>query len=89
MVGINGAVITREQLIGAIGARILVFEHIDLLETAVRFHGPAAVVVGRTSMGGRMGDTPFTAASRYTHVYMAQNDGYRFVAAQGTPIAAE
>jgi len=81
MVGINGAVVARHELLGALGAGILTFERMDLLETAVRFHGPAAVVVGRTSMAGRMEGTPFTAASRYTHVYLEHEGGYRFVAA--------
>jgi ketosteroid isomerase-like protein len=89
MVALNGSVLDRSSLIGAIGAGHLRFHEITLIESAVRFYPPLAAVVGRTEMKGSAGGTPFTASSRYTHIYARQKNSYRLVAAQGTPILAQ
>ena len=88
LVGINGALIRKPDLIGAIAAGLLVFDRIDQVEAAVRFYGGTAVVTGQTRMNGRFGDVPFAADSRYTHVYIGRGGLYFLAAAQGTPIAA-
>lgn len=87
LVGLNGALITKSDLRGAIAARILVFERIDPVSADVRFYQHIAVVTGQTRMAGQFGGNPFTADSRYTHVFDGRNTRCRLVAAQGTPIA--
>jgi hypothetical protein len=39
-------------------------------------------------MEGRLGDTPFAASSRYTHVFVEEQGEWRMASAQGTSIAA-
>ena len=55
-------------------------------EQRVRRYQATIVITGRTRMKGRLGDAPFSASSRYTHVYVEQQGEWRLVAAQGTPI---
>jgi len=86
LIGLNGALITKPDLRGAIAAGILVFERIDPVSADVRFYQHMAVVTGQTSMAGQFSGTAFTADSRYTHVFDGQNARCRLVAAQGTPI---
>jgi hypothetical protein len=52
----------------------------------VRLYETTAVVTGRTRMKGRLGDAPFAASSRHTHVFVMQQGEWRLVAAQGTQI---
>jgi len=40
-------------------------------------------------MRGRIGEMPFSANSRYTHVYLEQQGRWRLFSAQGTPIASQ
>jgi len=79
--------IPREYLVDAIGSRQLVFETIDRTDGRVRQYDRTAIVVGETRMRGRYGEQSFAAHSRYTHVYVKSDDGWRLVIAQGTPIA--
>ena len=83
----RGSEVTRAALIEAVGARALRFDAIDLLESRTRRYGDAAIVTGRTAMRGRMGDAPWAAKSRYTHVFVRQDGAWRMASAQGTPIA--
>ncbi len=87
MVALNGSVLDRASLTGAIGSGHLKFQEIKVIEAAERFYPPLAVIVGRTEMMGSVGATPFSASSRYTHVYTADGEHWRLVIAQGTPIA--
>jgi len=82
----TGSEISKADLIAVIGSRQLVFLTVDVLETNLRSYGDAAIVTGRTSITGLYGGTPFAAASRYTHVYIRQEERWRLVTAQGTPI---
>jgi ketosteroid isomerase-like protein len=66
----------------------LVFESIDRIDSRIRAYGSAAVVTGQTRMGGRYQQQSWSAHSRYTHVYVRGDDGWRLASAQGTPIAA-
>lgn len=38
-------------------------------------------------MSGRYEGTPWSASSRYTHVYIEDQGAWRLASAQGTPIA--
>jgi ketosteroid isomerase-like protein len=82
----SGSQVPRATLIDLVGSKSLVFEAIEPIETLVRVYETSAVVTGRTQMRGRFGEQPFSAASRYTHVFVWQFDRWRLVAAQGTQI---
>jgi ketosteroid isomerase-like protein len=69
-----------------IGSRRLIFVSIERLEARVRHYDAAAIVTGRTRMAGRFDGRSFQVHSRYTHVYTLDQDGWRLVAAQGTPV---
>jgi ketosteroid isomerase-like protein len=83
----SGSEIDKPALIAVVGSGQLVFETIEPAEARVRHYGATAVVNGRTRMVGRYAGSPFTAASRYTHVYVEEAGRWRMVSAQGTPIA--
>lgn len=82
----SGAEVDRATLLGALAAGHLVFEAIDLLESLTRAYGDTVIVTGRTRMQGRFQGEPFAAHSRYTHVFVRQQGGWRLASAQGTPI---
>jgi ketosteroid isomerase-like protein len=65
----------------------LVFQSIERIDSRIRAYGSAAVVTGQTRMRGRYQQQPWSAHSRYTHVYVRGGDGWRIASAQGTPIA--
>ncbi|HEY9445285.1 MAG TPA: nuclear transport factor 2 family protein [Gemmatimonadales bacterium] len=71
-----------------VAGRQLVFESIERIDSRVRVYGSAAVVTGQTRMGGRYQQQSWSAHSRYTHVYVRGDDGWRLASAQGTAIAA-
>jgi hypothetical protein len=48
----------------------LKFEAIDRHEEYRRFYQDTAIITGRTQIRGRFEDQPFSAHSRYTHVYV-------------------
>lgn len=83
----SGSVVGRDVLIGSIGANVLTFTSIEVLERATRRYGDVAVVVGRTRMAVTYDGTELAVASRYTHVLARAAGGvWRLVSAQGTPI---
>jgi len=83
----SGSEVARPALLELVGTRSMIFDSIEPGETRVRVHDGAAIVTGRTRMSGRFGATAFTVASRYTHVFVWQDERWRLVAAQGTQIA--
>lgn len=87
----GGQTIPRQVLVDLVAARELEFVHIDrdLADVSVRHRPGVAVVVGRTRMTGRFQGTEFTAASRYTHVYVAADGRWELLSAQGTREAVE
>jgi len=86
---LQGGEIPRGALIEAIRSALITFDVVDVLESRVRRYGAVAVVTGRTRMGGRAGDQPWSARSRYTHVFVEQRGRWRMVSAQGTQIAPD
>ena len=82
----TGSEITKSALLAVLGSGQLKFETIDPLEQRIRTYGETAVVTGRTQMSGRFQENPFTASSRYTHVYVKAQPQWRLVSAQGTQI---
>jgi len=85
---LSGSEFLKPALLAAVASCQVKFEKIDVLESRVRRYPGIAIVTGRTQMRGRLGETPFSANSRYTHVYIEQQGFWRLVSAQGTPIAA-
>ena len=85
----TGSEITKSALLAVLGSGQLKFETIDPLEQRMRTYGETAVVTGRTQMSGRFQENPFTASSRYTHVYVKAQPQWRLVSAQGTQITVE
>lgn len=82
----TGSEIPGSVLRDVVAARQLVFESIARVDSRVRIYGSAAVVTGQTRMSGRHQQQSWSAHSRYTHVYVRGDDGWRFASAQGTPI---
>jgi hypothetical protein len=83
----TGSEIPRDVLVNLVGTGQLVFDSIERLETRARLYDDTAIVTGATRMSGHYGDQSFHAHSRYTHVYVHEQGGWRLVTAQGTPIA--
>jgi ketosteroid isomerase-like protein len=83
----SGAVADRAALTAALGEGTLEFERIELIERSAREYGDTAILVGRTQMAGSFAGAAFTAASRYTHVFIRGTDTrWRLASAQGTQI---
>ena len=83
----SGAVADRAALVAALDERVLEFELVDVIERAARDYGDTAILVGRTQMAGSFAGAAFTAASRYTHVFVRGADAqWRLASAQGTQI---
>jgi ketosteroid isomerase-like protein len=83
----SGGVADRAALTTALAERVLEFERVELLERAGRHYGDTAILVGRTQMAGSFAGAAFTAASRYTHVFVRGADArWRLASAQGTQI---
>jgi ketosteroid isomerase-like protein len=85
----TGSEVPKSALLEVVGGGELQFASIERVEFRVRVYGTAAVVTGRTEMGGVYAGQPFQASSRYTHVFVAEGAGWRMVAAQGTQITPQ
>lgn len=83
-----GNEITKPALLAAVASRQVKFDAIVPAEPRVRLYDTTAVITGRTHMTGRLGETPFTLRSRYTHVFVCRHGRWLFASAQGTQIKA-
>ena len=82
-----GAEFTKPMLLAAVGSSQVKFEAIDPIESKVRVYScDTAVVVGRTEMRFRAGESSFSFSSRYTHVFVLQDGSWLLASAQGTQI---
>ncbi len=82
----TGSEVKKPDLLAVLRLGQLKFEAIEPVESRVRLYGNTAVITGRTQMTGRFGEMPFTASSRYTHVFIREQSQWRLVTAQGTQI---
>src|SRR6266481_7177935 len=82
-----GSEITKPAFLTAIGSGQIKFESIEPAENRVRLYQTTAIITGRTQMKGKLGDAPFAASSRYTHVFVDQLGDWRLATAQGTQIS--
>jgi hypothetical protein len=80
-----GAEISKPMLLAAVGSSQVKFEAIDQVESKVRVYA-TDIVVGRTAMRFRSGESSFTASSRYSHVFVLQDGAWQLASAQGTQI---
>lgn len=80
----SGAVVSKGQLLDAIGSGTLKFGEIESFpkEAVIRRVADVGIVVGRTTMAFNEDVT----ASRYTHVFRTTPDGWQLLSAQGTKI---
>jgi hypothetical protein len=84
---LTGSEITKPMLLAAVGSSQVKFDAIEAVDSRLRMYATTtAVVTGRTEMRGRMGEAAFTASSRYTHVFVAQDGHWALASAQGTQI---
>jgi len=83
----SGSEITKPDFLAFIGSGQIKFESIEPADNRVRLYQTTAIVTGRTQMKGKLGDTPFAASSRYTHVFVDQRGEWRLATAQGTVIS--
>ena len=79
--------ISRQELMDAIAGKVLKFSTIDPVgDPSVRIYGASAVTVGDTTMRGQFNGQEWETRSRYTHVFVQQNGGWKMASAQGTPL---
>ena len=83
----SGTVIERASFVQALREKAVVFDRLELVERATRVYGDTGIVVGRTAMAGSIAGDPFEVASRYTHVFVNGDAGWRLANGQGTSIA--
>ncbi len=84
-----GQVASRDDILGAIGNGDLRFVDVarDRGEVSMRVHDDVAVLVGRTRMRMDFLGNEASVSSRYTHVFVRDDERWRLMSAQGTPIA--
>ena len=84
-----GQVVPRDVFLDLVGSGRLEFVEVltDPAQASVRQRPGLGVVLGRTRMTMRFEGAEVVAESRYTHVFVDDNDGWRLLAAQGTPDA--
>jgi ketosteroid isomerase-like protein len=78
--------IRKSSLLDVLRSHQLRFAEIEPSESHVRVYSRTAIIIGRTQMKGRFGETAFSVSSRYTHVFIEQDGRWQLVSAQGTPI---
>src|SRR5258706_10322810 len=83
----SGSEVTKPAFLAFIASGQIKFESIEPAENRVRLYQTTAILTRRTRMKGRLGDAPFVASSRYTHVFVDQQGEWRFATAQGTQIS--
>ena len=84
---LSGSEITKPMLLAAVGSSQVKFEAIDPVESKTRIYScDTAVVVGRTEMRFRAGESSFSFSSRYTHVFVLNDGNWQLASAQGTQI---
>jgi ketosteroid isomerase-like protein len=86
-----GNVASREALLEVLDSGVLTFVAVerDPAEVTVRHRPGVAVVLGRTTMTMAFAGETGTVGSRYTHVYVHDDDRWLLLAAQGTRLAED
>jgi unsaturated rhamnogalacturonyl hydrolase len=82
-----GSTSTKAEVMADVRRGVFRYSRMEHSEQSVRFHGPTAVVVGRTTNEGRRGDRDVSGAFRYTRIYVKRDDRWQAVLSQYTRIA--
>jgi len=80
----RGFLVTKAQLLKAIGSGEFAYEYRQVYDLRVRVYGAAAVVTGRTLYTGQRQGKEYNGAFRYTRVYVRQSGRWLAVAWQAT-----
>ena len=82
-----GSTSNKEQVMADVRRGVFRYSRMEHSEQTVRFHGPTAVVVGRTTNEGRRGDRDVSGAFRYTRIYVKRDGRWQAVLSQYTRIS--
>ncbi len=82
----NGQEVPKSAFLAILASGQLKFLSIEPADVRVRRYGATAIVTGRTLMRGSLAGVENTVRSRYTHVYVQEDERWRMASAQGTPI---
>jgi hypothetical protein len=90
---LSGSEIDKPTLLSALSpAGPLRFTTLTLVHRRARTHGPCSLITGETHLAGQYASTPFSAHSRYTHVFTLSSTPtgpqWLLTSAQGTPISS-
>ena len=85
----DGTFIDREQVIESVRNQSFTMERVETEGVTVRLYRDTAIVTGSAQTKVSLNDHPAEGEFRYTEVWIKQNDQWRAVAWQGTPIAAQ
>ena len=85
---LTGSEVSGSELAEILGSGHLRFNSINRIEFKVRNYDGVAIITGRTVMAGAYQGQQFTINSRYTHVFGKQEESWRMLSAQGTPITS-
>lgn len=84
----SGSEVSGLQLAEVLQRGHLRFDSIDRISFRTRSYDAVAIITGQTVMAGAYEGRQFRINSAYTHVFIKENDGWRLVSAQGTPVTA-
>ena len=84
----SGSEVSGQQLEELIQSGHLKFHSIERLGFNVRIYGNVAIITGQTVMAGEFDGQQFKINSAYTHVFVKENESWRMVSAQGTPVTS-
>ena len=82
-----GSTSNKEQVMADVRRGVFRYSRMEHSEQSVQFHGPTAVVVGRTTNEGRRGDRDVSGAFRYTRIYVKRDGRWQAVLSQYTRIS--
>ena len=82
----SGSEVSGLELAEVLQSGHLRFNSIDRIGFKVRTYNGVAIITGQTVMAGAYEGQQFRINSAYTHVFVKENESWRMVSAQGTPI---
>lgn len=86
-ISVLGKASTKPEIIESIKSGKTKFDAIDVLDSQVRVHGDAAVVIGLANVKGHSGDTDISGQYRSTRVWIKQKGQWKTVSFQATRVA--
>lgn len=77
----RGNLVDKPRAMADLGSPDLAVESCEIDDVNVRVYGGAAVVIGRSSVTGQLGDQDLSGRFRYTRVYARRQGRWQIVAA--------